>query len=82
MIATYFILKITFQAILDESNRLALMAESAEQGRALKARIVQLDLDYDSGKVSDEEYGRRQAEIIRELERLSRPGSGAGEGHS
>jgi Flp pilus assembly protein TadG len=71
MIATYFILKITFQAILEEANRMAVEGENTERGRALKARIVQLDVDYDSGKMTEEEYGRRQMDILEELRRLS-----------
>jgi hypothetical protein len=71
MIATYFILKITFQAILDEANRMALEGENAERGRALKAKIVQLDVDYESGLIDQDEYGRRQDEILRELSTLA-----------
>ena len=71
MIATYFILKLTFQAILQETNRLAAEAEKTERGRYLKARIVQLDVDFESGLLSPEEYGQKQAEIIEEIRRLS-----------
>ncbi len=71
MIATYFILKLTFRAVLDECNRMAAIAESSERGRALKSQIVQLDLDYENGRITDEEYGRRQASIMDELRRLS-----------
>jgi hypothetical protein len=71
VIATYLILKITFQAILDEANRMALEGENAERGRALKIRIVQLDVDYESGLIDQEEYGRRQGEILRELSTLA-----------
>ena len=70
MIATYFILKLTFQAILQECNRMAQEAENSERGRMLKARIVQLDIDYQNGRISDEEYGMRQSQILEELRQM------------
>ncbi|MDA4117199.1 MAG: hypothetical protein OK455_02525 [Thaumarchaeota archaeon] len=71
MIATYFILKLTFQAILDESNRLAKEAENSERAMYLKSRVVQLDIDYSTGVIDEEEYGKRQTEILEELGKLS-----------
>jgi len=70
-IATYFILKLTFQAILEESNRLAAEAETSERATWLKSRVVQLDIDFSTGVIDEEEYGKQQAEILEELRRLS-----------
>ena len=44
-----------------------------ERGRQLKARIVRLDVDFESGLLSPEEYGQKQAEIMEEIRRLSSP---------
>ncbi len=74
MIATYFILKITFQAILEESNRIANEAEKGDRARWLKSRVIQLDIDFSTGVIDEEEYGRRQAEIIDELRKLEAGG--------
>ena len=71
MIATYFILKLTFQAILEECNRLANEAENTERARWLKSKVVQLDIDFSTGVIDEEEYGKRQAEILAELSKLS-----------
>ena len=71
MIATYFILKLTFQAILEECNRLANEAENTERARWLKSKVVQLDIDFSTGVIDEEEYGKRQAEILEELSKLS-----------
>jgi hypothetical protein len=70
-IATYFILKLTFQAILEETNRLAAEAETNERARWLKSRVVQLDIDFSTGVIDEEEYGRKQGEILDELRKLS-----------
>jgi hypothetical protein len=70
-IATYFILKLTFQAILEETNRLAAEAETSERARWLKSRVVQLDIDFSTGVIDEEEYGRKQGEILDELRKLS-----------
>lgn len=75
MIATYFVLKLAFQAILEECNRVALEADKSERARRLKSSVVQLDLDYSTGAIGDEEYGRRQAEILDELRKLSAAGA-------
>lgn len=74
-IATYFILKITFQAIVEECNRIANEAENSERGRWLKSRVVQLDIDFTTGVIDEEEYGKRQAEILEELRELSKGGT-------
>jgi len=55
MIATYFILKLTFQAILEECNRLANEAENTERARWLKSKVVQLDIDFSTGVIDEEE---------------------------
>jgi hypothetical protein len=70
-IATYFILKLTFQAILEESNRMAMEAETSEKARWLKSKVVQLDIDFTTGVIDEEEYGRLQGEIMEELRKLS-----------
>ena len=71
MLVTYFILKLTFQAIVEESNRLAAEAESNERARWLKSKVVQLDIDYSTGEIDEDDYARRQSEILEELRKLS-----------
>jgi hypothetical protein len=71
MIVTYFILKLTFQAVLEECNRLANEAENTERARWLKSKVVQLDIDFSTGVIDEEEYGKRQEEILAELSKLS-----------
>jgi len=72
VIATYLILKITFQAIVEECNRIANEAENSERARWLKSRVVQLDIDFATGLINEEEYGKRQGEILEELRNLSK----------
>jgi uncharacterized membrane protein len=73
LLITYFLLKLTFQAILQECNRLAGEAENSERARWLKSRVVQLDIDFSTGEIDEEEYARKQSEILEELRKLSGP---------
>ncbi len=65
-------MKLTFQAILEESNRIAIDAEKNERARFLKSKVVQLDLDFASGAIDEDQYGKRQGEILEELRNLSK----------
>ncbi len=65
-------MKLTFQALLEECNRIAVEAEKSERARYLKSRVVQLDLDFSTGAIDEEEYGKKQAEILDELRNLSK----------
>jgi hypothetical protein len=37
--------------------------------------VVQLDIDFSTGLIDEEEYGRRQSEILEELRKLSKAGT-------
>ena len=65
-------MKLTFQAILEEANRVAIEADKSDRARFLKSKVVQLDLDFSTGAIDEEEYGKRQAEILEELRNLSK----------
>ena len=41
----------------------------------LKSKVVQLDIDFSTGLIDEEEYGKRQAEILEELRKLSTGGA-------
>ena len=65
-------MKLTFQAILEECNRIAIEADKSDRARCLKSKVVQLDMDFSTGAIDEEEYGKRQAEILEELRNLSK----------
>ncbi len=65
-------MKLTFQALLEECNRIAVEAEKNERARFLKSKVVQLDIDFSAGAIDEDEYGKRQAEILEELRNLSK----------
>ena len=67
MLFTYLIMKLTFQSILNECNRLAAERQSKEQITWLKARLLRLRLEYEKGKIDDESYNRMQEEILRDI---------------
>jgi hypothetical protein len=65
-------LKLAFQAILEECNRIAIEADKNDRARFLKSKVVQLDLEFGSGAIDEDEYGKRQAEILEDLRNLSK----------
>lgn len=71
MILTYLLLKLTFDGILAESNRLVLEEERRERAGWLKSRLLQLRMDYEAGKIADEEYNQGVGTILKELETLT-----------
>lgn len=66
---TFLILKLTFGAILNECNRLAAEQESHEFGMRLKAKLLQLKMDYDKGIIDKETYIKNETEVLKELNR-------------
>ena len=69
MIITFLILKLTFESILNECNRLALEQQSREQLRELKSRLIQVQLDYEKGLIDKETYSQEESRILKELSR-------------
>lgn len=65
---------------MQECNRLASEAANGERARWLKSKVVQLDIDFSTGEIDEEEYARKQSEILEELRKLASPaqvGNGA-----
>lgn len=67
MLITFLIMKLTFESILNECNRMAVEAENAERARWIKSRLVRLRTDYESGIIDDKTYAAREEEILRDL---------------
>jgi hypothetical protein len=71
LIATYLVLKIALQAVLQECNRLAALAEASDLASSIKARIASLEIEFASGAIDSETYERRASEILDELNLVS-----------
>ena len=67
MIITFLIMKLTFESILNECNRLALEAEKAERARWIKTRLIRLRTDYEKGIIDEKAYAIKEEEILRDL---------------
>jgi len=67
MLITYFIMKLTFGAIMNECNRLALETDRAERARWIKSRLIRLRTDYENGLIDDKTYAAREQEILNDL---------------
>lgn len=74
LLITFLILKLTFESILNECNRLASEQQSREQLRELKSRLIKIQLDYEKGLIDREIYSQEESRILEELNR----GSGGG----
>lgn len=66
------ILKLTFEGILKECNRLGFERELQERSAWFKSRLAKLDLDYNKGLIDTATYNKRQSEILKELDSLSK----------
>ena len=60
-------MKLTFGAIMNECNRLALETDRAERARWIKSRLIRLRTDYDNGLIDDKTYAAREQEILNDL---------------
>ncbi len=67
MIITFLIMKLTFSAILNECNKLALEADKTERARWIKTRLIRLRTEYEKGIIDDKTYVEREQEILNDL---------------
>ena len=63
-------MKLTFESILNECNRLALEQHTQEQARGLKSKLVKLRMDYENGVIDEKIYHKKELEILDELKKL------------
>lgn len=71
MLITFLILKLTFQSILNECNKLALEQQSKEEIRQLKSRLLKIRLEYETGRIDEATYNTKQNKILHELKGIS-----------
>ena len=67
MLFTFLILKLTFESILNECNRLAAEQYSKEEMNIIKSRLLKLQLEYEQGLIDPIIYEKRQGEILQDL---------------
>lgn len=72
MLITLLVLKLTFEGILKECNRIAAEQDTISRNSHLKSRLARLEIDYHSGRISIDAYHRGQAEILQEIESISK----------
>jgi len=60
-------MKLTFGAIMNECNRLALEADKAERSRWIKTRLIRLRTDYEKGIIDDMAYAAGEEKILKDL---------------
>lgn len=68
MIIEYLILKLTFEAIVSECNRLALQEESRAQRNWASSRLLQLKTEYERGIIDYDVYVKQVTEISNQLD--------------
>ncbi|HEU5487713.1 MAG TPA: hypothetical protein VFV16_02715 [Candidatus Nitrosotalea sp.] len=67
MLITFLIMKLTFGAILNECNRMALEADKAERSRWIKTRLIRLRTDYEKGIIDEKAYAAGEEAILKDL---------------
>ncbi|HYL67290.1 MAG TPA: gas vesicle protein GvpG [Nitrosopumilaceae archaeon] len=67
MFITYLIIKLTLDSILKECNRITAEHISQEHIRLIKSRLMQLNLEYQSGDIDEETYHKNESEILKDL---------------
>ncbi|OLC37046.1 MAG: hypothetical protein AUH84_00090 [Thaumarchaeota archaeon 13_1_40CM_4_38_7] len=60
-------MKLTFESILNECNRLAQEGQALEQATWLKSRLVKIRVDYENGVIDEKTYHKKELEILDEL---------------
>ena len=71
VIFTFLILKLTFESILNECNRLAAEQYSKEEMNKIKSRLLKLQLDYAQGLMDSITYDKLQGKILQDLRNVS-----------
>ncbi len=71
MLITFLILKLTFESILNECNRLASEQQSKEEIKYLKSRLLKIRLEYETGLIDEVTYNVKQNEILHDLKVIS-----------
>ena len=71
MILELLIMKLTMDAILQHCNSLAYEQEVRAQADQLKARLMKLMSDYESGAIDQKAYSRIEGEIMTSLSKLT-----------
>lgn len=69
MIFTFLILKLTFESILNECNRLAAEQYSKEEMNKIKSRLLKSQLEYEQGLIDPQTYESIQADILQDLKK-------------
>jgi hypothetical protein len=71
MILELLIMKLTLDAVLQHCNSLAYEREMRQQVSELKARLLKLMTDYETGAIDQKTYSQREAEIMDSLGKLT-----------
>ncbi len=65
------IMKLTLDAIMQHCNSIAAEVDIREQSRQLKARLLKLMADYETGVIDQRTYAEQEAEIMASLSKLT-----------
>lgn len=72
MLITFLVMKLTFEGILKECNRIASEQNSLARNSYLKSRLARLEIDYYKGLIDTAAYQKGQSEILAELDSISK----------
>lgn len=65
-------MKLTFEGILKECNRITFEQGTREYGTHLKSKLAKLEIEYYKGLVDAKTYEQKQLEILKEINNISK----------
>ncbi|HEX2615025.1 MAG TPA: gas vesicle protein GvpG [Nitrososphaera sp.] len=71
MILELIIMKLTMDAIMQHCNTIAYEQQVREEANMLKARLLKLMTDYETGAIDQKTYAEQEAEIMSLLSKLT-----------
>ena len=72
MLLEFLIMKLTMDAIMQHINTLAQEQDIREQARLLKAKLLKLMSEYETGAIDQKTYSEKEAEIMASLSSLTK----------
>lgn len=82
MLITLLVMKLTFEGILKECNRIAFEQDMQERASHFKSELARLEINHYKGLIDAQTYEKRQSEILKNLDELSKQKFSGQEGNT
>lgn len=72
MLLTLFILKLTLDTVVKECNRMVFEEQNKALIKDLKSKLFQIQMDFESGNINQDDYSKKESEILRQLHEVEK----------